>query len=55
MTPRRWWAALPFGWKVALLVAGIWLAAPWGIRLTLWWFDLALNHGAAVEWLAPKR
>lgn len=51
---RRWWAAMPFGWKVLLWSALTWLLAPWLLWLTLWYWDRAFGAGAAVNWLAPK-
>ncbi len=51
---RAWWARLPFGWKVALWVGVAWLTAPWFVKATLAWWDLAFGAGAAIEWVAPK-
>ncbi len=56
--PRRsWaarWAAWPFWVRALLVAAGIWLAAPWAVKLTLWWWDRAFGAGAALNWVAPK-
>mgnify|MGYP001561092679 CR=1 FL=1 len=39
----------------ALVALLLWvLLAPF-VKLTLGWWDVWFNHGASLEWLAPKR